>query len=75
VALLVVVFVFVLISIDPPQVLFSLFFLYALSGPVLTLITLRKRKAERHHHSSDPSSGELEPDSNKKEETDSKENQ
>ncbi|KPJ88212.1 MAG: CDP-diacylglycerol--serine O-phosphatidyltransferase [Gammaproteobacteria bacterium SG8_11] len=53
VALLVVVFVFVLISIDPPQVLFALFFIYALSGPILTLITLRKRKAERHQQSAE----------------------
>lgn len=47
VALLIVVLVFVLISIDPPQVLFGIFFLYALSGPVMTLITLRRRRAER----------------------------
>ena len=53
VTLLIVVFVFVFISIDPPQVLFGLFFSYALSGPVLTLITLRKRKAQRLQHSSD----------------------
>ena len=50
VALLIVVLVFVFISIDPPQVLFTLFLLYAISGPVTTLITLRKRKAERQHH-------------------------
>ena len=75
VALLIVVFVFVLISIDPPQVLFSLFFLYALSGPVLTLITLRKRKAERHHHASGAGSQELEPEPDQKPEADSKENQ
>lgn len=47
VAVLIVVLVFVLISIDPPQVLFGIFFLYALSGPVMTLITLRRRRAER----------------------------
>ena len=50
VTLLIVVLVFVFISIDPPQVLFALFFTYAMSGPVLTLITLRKRRAERHYH-------------------------
>jgi CDP-diacylglycerol--serine O-phosphatidyltransferase len=50
VTLLVVVLVFVFISIDPPQVLFALFFIYAMSGPVVTLITLRRRRAERHHH-------------------------
>jgi len=47
VAILVVVLVFVLISIDPPQILFAGFSLYALSGPVVTLVTLRRRRAER----------------------------
>ncbi len=47
VTVLVVVLVFVLISIDPPQVLFTVFFLYAVSGPVGTLISLRRRRAER----------------------------
>ena len=47
VAILVVVLVFVLISIDPPQILFSIFALYALSGPVITLVTLRRRRAMR----------------------------
>ncbi len=51
VAVLVVVLVFVLISIDPPQILFAGFALYALSGPVITLITLRRRRAERKSHS------------------------
>jgi CDP-diacylglycerol--serine O-phosphatidyltransferase len=51
VAILVVVLVFVLISISPPKVLFSIFLIYALSGPVMTLITLRKRRAERKAHS------------------------
>lgn len=47
VAILVVVLVFVLISIDPPQILFAIFALYALSGPVMTLVSLRRRRAER----------------------------
>jgi len=47
VAILVVVLVFVLISIDPPQILFTIFALYALSGPVITLVTLRRRRAMR----------------------------
>jgi CDP-diacylglycerol--serine O-phosphatidyltransferase len=50
VAVLIVVLVFVLISIDPPQVLFAGFAVYALSGPVVTLITLRRRRAERKTH-------------------------
>lgn len=45
--MLIVVLVFVFISIDPPQVLFAIFFGYAMSGPVVTLITLRRRRAER----------------------------
>ncbi len=56
VAILVVVLVFVLISIDPPQILFAGFSLYALSGPVITLITLRRRRAERKAHSQSRSS-------------------
>ena len=75
VALLVVVFVFVLISIDPPQVLFSLFFIYALSGPVLTLITLRKRKAERQQHSHDAKTGENDSEESAEKANDSKETQ
>ena len=47
VTVLVVVLVFVLISIDPPQVLFGAFFLYALSGPLMTIIHIRKKQAER----------------------------
>ena len=47
VAVLAVVMVFVLISLDPPQVLFAGFAIYALSGPVVTLLTLRRRRAER----------------------------
>jgi CDP-diacylglycerol--serine O-phosphatidyltransferase len=52
VAVLVVVLVFVFISIDPPQVLFGIFLAYGISGPVVTLVTLRKRKAERLQHQS-----------------------
>lgn len=47
VAILIVVLVFVLVSIDHSKVLFGLFFAYALSGPIVTLITLRRRRAER----------------------------
>jgi len=52
ISLLSVVMIFVFISIDPPQVLFGLFLLYGLSGPVVTLITLKKRRANRHFHGS-----------------------
>lgn len=47
VALLIIVLVFVFISIDPPQVLFTGFLLYALSGPALTLVQLRKKRLLR----------------------------
>ena len=41
------VLLFALIAIDPPIVLFSAFMIYAVSGPVLTLIQLRKHRNER----------------------------
>lgn len=47
VTVLIVVIIFVLISIDPPQVLFLCFLLYLISGPVLTLKQLRQRRATR----------------------------
>lgn len=39
---LMVMLIFVAISIDPPRVLFGVFFLYALSGPVLTIINVKR---------------------------------
>ena len=47
VAIMVFVLVLVLVTYDPPVVLFSFFFLYVLSGPILTLFYLRKRRLER----------------------------
>jgi len=47
VTMLIVVLIFVFISLDPPQVLFTIFLGYALSGPIVTLVTLRRRRAER----------------------------
>ena len=47
VAVLLVVLIFVFVSIDPPQILFALAMLYMCSGPVLTLMQLRRRRAER----------------------------
>ena len=46
IAVLAVVLVFVLVSLDPPQVLFVMFLGYALSGPV-TAIVRRVRRATR----------------------------
>lgn len=47
VVILAVVLIIVLISIDPSKVLFTIFFAYAVSGPVGTIMGLRKRKKER----------------------------
>ena len=47
VAILVLVLIFVFVSIDPPIVLFGMAATYALSGPVLTLTQLRRRRAEK----------------------------
>jgi len=47
VAILLVVLAFVGISLDPPKILFLIFFCYALSGPILTLYSLHKKRALR----------------------------
>lgn len=52
VGILIVVLIFVGISIDPPKVLFLVFFCYALSGPVFTLRNLRKTRLLRKHQGS-----------------------
>lgn len=49
---LIIVLVFVFISIEPPLVLFGILFLYAVSGPVLTLMMLRQHRAARRAASS-----------------------
>lgn len=48
VTVLIIVLVFVFISIDPPLVLFALLLLYVVSGPVMTLVLLRRHRATRH---------------------------
>ncbi len=57
VAALVVVLVFVLVFSDPPLVLFVLALGYALSGPIITLLYIRRRRAERRHPGRTPGSG------------------
>lgn len=47
VSILAIVLVFVMISINPPFILFSGFLLYAISGPVLTLFQIRKHRGAR----------------------------
>ena len=44
---LIIVLVFGLIASKPPLVLFLLALIYAVSGPVMTLVLIRKRRAER----------------------------
>lgn len=46
--LLLIPAVFMLISLDPPMVLFSLFFLYAMSGPILSGYRVIRRRRRRH---------------------------
>ena len=45
--ILIIVPVFVLIAMEPPLVLFLLAASYAISGPILTLLTLRKHREAR----------------------------
>lgn len=45
--ILIIVILFALISINPPQVLFLCFLIYAISGPVMTLIQLRNISRNR----------------------------
>jgi len=46
VAMLVIVLIFVFASIDPPTVLFGFFLLYALSGPVTSVVRRFKKRAQ-----------------------------
>ena len=54
ISILVVVLIFVFVSSDPPLVLFALSVIYALSGPVLTLVSIRRRRAARRAGNSLP---------------------
>ena len=54
ISILVVVLIFVFVSSDPPLVLFALSVIYALSGPVLTLVFIRRRRAARRAAASAP---------------------
>lgn len=62
VGVLVAVLVFVLVSIYPSHVLFALFLAYAVSGPVVTLVQLRRRRAERKTQPSAKGGEEVRPD-------------
>jgi len=50
IVMLVLVMIFALIAIDPPIVLFTVFTIYALSGPVFTLLKLRQHRSERQNN-------------------------
>ncbi len=58
VAILAVVLVYVTITIDPPKVLFFGFLIYALSGPVMTVYLLQRRRRNRRHGDAAPSDGD-----------------
>lgn len=64
VTILMVVFILVFVSTAPSVMLFAIFFSYTLSGPVFTLVQLRRRRAERllqkQHDSNIPESDESE---------------
>ena len=47
IAVFAIVLVFVLASIDPPKILFGCFFIYALSGPVVSVMRRLKKRAQR----------------------------
>lgn len=53
VTLLLIVLVFVVITLKPSVILFGLAFLYALSGLVMTLVRLKKTRAQRHRAKSE----------------------
>ena len=46
-AMLVVVFIFVFAAIDPPKALFGCFMVYALSGPVISVLRRIKKRGQR----------------------------
>jgi len=56
VTLLVVVLIFVIITIEPAMILFGIFLSYAISGPVLTLLSLKKTRALRKSQKNDDES-------------------
>ncbi|CAH9019101.1 CDP-diacylglycerol--serine O-phosphatidyltransferase [Candidatus Nitrosacidococcus sp. I8] len=47
IAILAVVLIFILVSTDPPKVLFICALLYSISGPLITLVQLRQRRIQR----------------------------
>lgn len=56
--LLVIVLVLVIITLEPAMLLFIIFFIYAFSGPVVTLLTLKKTRALRQQNREENRSSE-----------------
>lgn len=50
IAMLAIVGVFILASIDPPKLMFSVFLVYALSGPITYLVRLFRKRARLAHN-------------------------
>lgn len=53
---LVMVLIFVLVAIEPPLVLFLISLIYAISGPVYTLLLVRRHRAARKQQEQEPAS-------------------
>lgn len=47
VTIVLAVFIFTGIALEPPEILFTIFFLYVVSGPIVTLWQLRKMRKQR----------------------------
>ena len=56
VGMVAIVMVIAVVVTDPPIVLFSIFLLYAISGPILTLFELQKRRRQRRRDGKKPES-------------------
>ncbi len=51
IAMFILLLIFILIASSPPLVLFLIALVFAISGPVLTLVTIRKHRQKRDAHS------------------------
>ncbi|OGT44546.1 MAG: CDP-diacylglycerol--serine O-phosphatidyltransferase [Gammaproteobacteria bacterium RIFCSPHIGHO2_12_FULL_37_34] len=51
ITVVIAVFIIAAVALEPPEMLFSLFLIYIISGPVITLWQIRKMREHRHHHS------------------------
>ncbi|MBD3618193.1 MAG: CDP-diacylglycerol--serine O-phosphatidyltransferase [Chromatiales bacterium] len=58
IAMLLVVVVFVVASLDPPKILLAAFGIYTLSGPVLAVIRWRRKRERAQESSEEPDAGD-----------------